>query len=350
MFFTSIIPLYRRCRYEKCLQIGMKPELVDSCKNEDYKIIQNNTERASNRKACHKKNKSNSDAKQENNTPQSISEKEEKDMQKVYDEVCEKVCQEMFESHLEKLLAVDLSLWENVEAKKKLAIPKFYVDLYREVCEKIVLDFLQGFLPQISSQTLKKVTKDSTKSLCGLIVGLEHCYRHKSFLEQASLSYPTATPTMMSVWEELYPKVKTMQAIPHEAFANLTSPWAANAEYEELSKSTNQRLEELIEDDNKVSRLFTFLLFFSPTISLSSEEDLELKRLQSKVSMWLYHHMLYKEGSQNTAVLDRLTRLSGIVKDLNKCGNIYTEKMIPHENEDLAGSLKDLNTIELTGL
>ena len=72
-----------------------------------------------------------------------------------------------------------------------------------------------------------------------------------------------------------------------------------------------------------MSKMLIFFVIFSATnTTLREEENLELKQMQSKLTMIIYNHLLSKQSFDNVSALDRLSKFGHIIERLRRCGEI----------------------------
>ena len=91
----------------------------------------------------------------------------------------------------------------------------------------------------------------------GLLEGLEHCFCHRSLLEQVSFCYQIP-PYNVQYLKENVPHIETLKAIPLDRYESLISPWAKTIEDEEYVFDTYDILDDLIDDDPEVAKMLTF--------------------------------------------------------------------------------------------
>ena len=107
-------------------------------------------------------------------------------------------------------------------------------------------------------------------------------------------------------------------------------------------------LQELIEYDQAMSRMLIFFVIFSPTnTTLREEENLELKQIQSKLTMIIYNHLLSKPSYDNVSGLDRLSKFGHIIEKLRKCGEIIITRILLLPEMDNESDSTELNDIEV---
>ena len=268
-------------------------------------------------------------------------------IQKLY----EKTCEETFMKTEYNTIMFGLDIIQKQSmANQKIVVSSQSEVRYANFISDIGFQFLKLFLPNFQNICINQLNKENQMVIISLLGGLEHCFRNRSLLFQALNSY-LCTPSVLESLKMKFPHAETMKGIPIGEYEMFTSPWANTLEDEEYVKQTYDYLEELIEDDQEVSKMFTFLVFFSPhSDNLSQEASVELKQFQSKLTMVIYNYLMNKPGSDNLRVLDKLTKFVQIIHRLRKCGEILKSSKISPLGLDFELDPQDFNAIELCQL
>ena len=268
-------------------------------------------------------------------------------IQKMYEKTCEETF--MKTEYNSIMFGLDFIQKQSM-ANQKIVVSSQSEVRYANYISEIGFHFLKLFLPNFQEICINQLNKENQMVIISLFGGLEHCFRNRSLLFQALNSY-LCPPTVLESLKMKFPYAETMKGIPIEEYEMFTSPWANTLEDEEYVKQTYDYLEELIEDDQEVSKMLTFLVFFSPlTDNLSQEASVVLKQFQSKLTMVIYNYLMSKPGSDNLRVLDKLTKFVQIIHRLRKCGKILKSRKISPLGLEFELDPLDLNAIELCQL
>ena len=128
---------------------------------------------------------------------------------------------------------MDLYALSRIREGGRAWYPDLYGNLLFQLTESIVKEFLSGWLgpwPLLLANHSNQVTT----TLTGLVIGLEQCFAHRGYYEQALFSYPYITNSMMSLWDKMYQPEEdsALPGITMEDTENLASPWAKHADDE----------------------------------------------------------------------------------------------------------------------
>ena len=333
--------IFRSCRYSKCLVVGMNPYLVGSCKQ----VKQISGSEASSPSS----QMSTPDSVQEKFTGNClVSECTKEILVLKYEEVSDNIILHPQGLYMKKLFRVDQSFYEQARINKRIIeFPSDYEDTLKILLDSIALSFLTHFLPEFSADSLQRIAESSSLTLLGIYPGLESCFVHESILDQFKHSY-LASPAFLDFWRKSFPGIENLKAVPIEAYETFKSPWAPNIEHEEFVEDNFDILVDLVSGDEEVAKLLNLLALFSPVrISLSKEEIFCLKQFQSKISIMIYNHLLNKEVFDNVAALESVSKLAKVVENMNRCGQIFQEGIIHHQEGDV---LEDIEKMDIGAL
>ena len=162
----------------------------------------------------------------------------------------------------------------------------------------------------------------------------------------ACLGFCISNGTIFEEFERTYHL--SPKSHPLAEYTCMKSPWASSIEVEDFVENTYDVLSRLIKGDPELGKMLGLLALFSPVqVALENEQKCSLKQFQSKISMVIYNHILGKETVDNSSAFERITRLVNILKNLNKCGEIFHDGIIYLDVED---EMDDIENIEVSVL
>ena len=263
--------------------------------------------------------------------------------------ILEKTCEDTFmkTEFYDNLSYGLVSIHNQSKNRKKIIITEKFYKLYENYVCEIGSSFLSFFLRKFSENSLRNLMAEMSFKIVGLMEGLEHCFSGVSLLEQVSNSYLCPQSVIEYLKENVF-QFETLKGIDPLAYDAYTSPWANSLADEEYVEQTYHLLKELIEDDQAISKMLIFFVIFSPTnVTLSTEENLELKQIQSKLTMIIYNHLLSKPSYDNVSALDRLSKFGHIIERLRKCGEIIITRSLLLPGLDSESDSTELKDIEV---
>jgi len=345
-----ILLYHRSCRFTKCLQEGMNPLLVDSCKQTKL----NEEKFKADKKKIQSKTSSSNEVSltfhqilSQPLQPHSLSMNSMDNLAKQLESVFDNIVMNPEGEYMKRLFEVDKSMIEQVRSKKKkISLPHFYISSFKSVLESIGVQFLRIFFPQFSLQSLELIASSVSKTLIGLMTGIDKCFQgtHKNMLDQLKSCFP-CSESYLQFWQESEPDLISLEAIHQERYDILTSPWATNIDDEHFVESTNEKLSTFLQRDYEIGKLLFLLASFSPiNVKISHDEMTSIKQYQSMISMMLYTRILAKEETDNASALERLGKVGGILEDLNRCGEIFHEGVI-YVHDDIE-NVHDIEAID----
>ena len=227
-------------------------------------------------------------------------------------------------SHIHPLPQMDLYALSRIREGGRAWYPDLYGNLLFQLTESIVKEFLGGWLgawPLLLANHSNQVTT----TLTGLVIGLEQCFAHRGYYEQALFSYPYITNSMMSLWDNMYQPEEdsALPGITMEDTENLASPWAKHADDEHFVTQSVELVANIVQDDPVTAKLLTLLIFFS-----SDKKDVEdvMAGERDHIRELLLHH-IGRAGFGSKQVTTHLNRvLLSFLYD--KCNFIRAKKQV----------------------
>merc|ERR1711892_274837 len=338
----------RGCRYSKCLDIGMNPYLVGSCKqidvDSDFTVSESSLQKILIPAPKNSAYQVNSSVKALNHQDCS---KEALFLK--YEQVSDIIYLHPEGLYMQKLFQADQAFYEQARVKKKkIEFPTDYVWTLKKVLDSIASPFLETFLPELSNDLLQRIAESSSITLLGLILGLEQCFVNESILDQFQYSC-IVSPAFVDLWRTSFPELKTLKALPLDSYDMLKSPWTPNIEDENFVEDTFEIFVNLVSGDVEVAKLLNLLALFSPVkVVLSTEETFYLKHFQRKISVEMYTHVLARDTCNNIDALERVTGLGKMIEKMNRCGEIFHDSIIYHSKEDILEDIETIDLVELT--
>ena len=265
-----------------------------------------------------------------------------------YEEIADRILLHPQGEYMRKLLEFEKSFIEQARKYyKKIDVSWEYLERIKNIYDSIIEEFIRVCLPNFATDSLQRIVSNTSTTISALSLGLEQCFCNKSVLYQFDCSYHFS-PALLDFWKKTFPDIEQIRAVPMDAYAMMTSPWASSIDYEEFVSETFNLLRELISGDQEVGFLLTLLALFSPVnVHLCKEEMFCMKQFQSKITTMIYNHFLSQESFDNVRALGRVTQLVKIIEKIHKCGEILQEGIIYHDAED---NIEDIETIEIVEL
>lgn len=183
--------------------------------------------------------------------------------------------------------------------------PNQYGLLVFQFYEIIVKEFLGCWLSSWPSFLANHTNQVST-TLYGLVVGLEQCFAHRGFYEQAMFSEPWITHSMERLWDNMSPMENDWPGITMEGTVNFASPWARHIDDEHFVSESLKLLADVVADDPVTAKLLTFLVFFSSNRVYSSTFEGAQELLgseKSRIQEQLLHHLNRQGRSPNQVII-----------------------------------------------
>jgi len=343
----------KKCRHDKCLIMGMRPELVNSKETTKQRKSGDYQKSPVDKNYCTEilAKSIPTSLTQDTQVWTLLSNDELKIyLDKTYEESNECIFEDLPKTFLKELIEMDESIVKQIQAKRKVVLPYSYVKMYvKNVLLKVVPTFLKMILRNTPNESISYLASDITMSYIGLVSGLENCFRHGTLYEQAINSYPSPK-SLLKMRYKLVSQMKVTPAIPLESYEMQTSPWTESVEDEQFVAETHKQVEDLIKDDTTVSRLFTYLVLCSSTDKQSPNEGEELIQIQKKISSILYNHMIKIPGYNEETARTRLSEFVNLVDRLHFCGPIYQSKLLINLTIDSSDDVQDLSKIYVTDI
>ena len=107
-----------------------------------------------------------------------------------YEEIFDRVLLNPEGEYMRKLFEVDKSVLEQARNKEKMVFPCDYIATYKTISDSIGIQFLRMFLPNCSTNSLQKISSSTSKTLLGLMAGLNQCFCNGSMLDQIENFFP----------------------------------------------------------------------------------------------------------------------------------------------------------------
>ena len=261
--------------------------------------------------------------------------------QNKYFDACNKIYHEHYQKETSGLLEVFKTWLEQKKNPEKIIIVPNCLSLYFDSLKKIIETFLLDFCLGFSDKTLSEVSLNCAMTFLGLIGGLEYCFSHRSFLEQAVFSFPT-TPANLEKWFEYDSEIESMRAVQNEIFDDKDKPIFESESDEIYVRGIYMKLANFINDDAILARLLTLLIFFSPFSRAGPTEKAEIKKYQKVLTIHIYSHLMEGSISDNATVTKKLADMTGLIPELHKCGKSFVEKMIQTDVEDFVENIDNI--------
>ena len=318
--------LFRSCRYQKCISVGMNPLLVDSCKNSKttHDVDVEDTLKSSTSITPKVELE---DLAKEPLISYFHDEALKKDkLLKAYEETYKEVMLDPNGIYIKSQIFLEEEMFSQMIQKR----PKLKMDaLYYENLKRIVYQIVKKFLSKhigtsLNKDKLQLISEKSYMAMFSLFQALENCFKHKNVLEQFYHSYhfPQA---VLDFFKAKFPYTEHLLPYRSEDFEIMTAPVTPNQEDDFFLGSTYRKIFEMIEGDTELGRIYAMLVMFSPSgVILTNEESIILKQFQSQVSIIMFNHILSKDKETIVTASKKSSDLVSIVKDLYRCGYILT--------------------------
>jgi len=298
----------KKCRYEKCLSIGMLPHLVDSWKrNKDDETTSSS----------------------EMNSPYTdvaIVRYEPFNETLIKDTLSDQFQAVYTNSSISKdLYSLDSYMYQQILEKKEdvIVVPENMLKIVKTFFEFRIRNLYQKIFPAFSSEKITLLADNVAYTIIAL--------QNKGCLEQFKSSYMLYNSSSWDFYQKLHPQITRIKTINLMEMDCFRSPYANQFEDEELLNTSFSQLKNLMNGDAEQAGLFCLLALFSPvSLTLSKEETHQLKNFQKKSSFLLYEYIMSKENSDNQSTLEKMSSLVNLLSYLNKIGYVLCNELIQH--------------------
>lgn len=203
----------------------------------------------------------------------------------------------------------------------------------------VMTEFFRIFMPRAPEATLAKLAKSLRASFSGLLLCLGYCFFHLSSLEH--IKQILLCPSSLS------------RSIPNEEDGEeaklewcMRSPWAETMEEEMEVEAVMAKMAEVVQGDQAIAKLITFLALFSPAETELEKEELEIMKLyQGQISMLIHHYLLNTREYNNLRATEELSTIVRVVNNLDKVGSY---NILAYD--DLTQKSVDINSVEIEPL
>jgi len=357
----------KKCRFEKCLSVGLLPFLV-------------NTNNRKNMKASKKINSSNSEQEiqvlrsdSQNSTPaikilfcpglmatESIILKPKdllSDNGLIFGKIGKLFEEIYFNENMDENLAIYCSRVESMnesciqqirQKNESIFLPSDAMEVSSKVLLYFTRAFLSIFLPQTDPMLLEEIVENININIIGLSCAIDGCFQFENLLDQwVSEFFPANSEKIRKYYRSLYPGIESLEPVCLEMFDTVKSPYAKCKSDEDFVDSTRQRLRDLVMSDHHFGKLIYLLALFSPVkLKIPEKENRLLLEYQQKISIMIYSHLMGRNGANNLTSASRMASVVSMMEDFNKVGTIFHSGLIvcPHD-----GAM-DLDCIEIESL
>eukprot|EP00092_Neocalanus_flemingeri_P034634 GFUD01037675.1.p1 GENE.GFUD01037675.1~~GFUD01037675.1.p1 ORF type:complete len:484 (-),score=111.17 GFUD01037675.1:15-1466(-) len=153
--------------------------------------------------------------------------------------------------------------------------------------------------------------------------------------------------TFKKIYETIFPNNRyAVKSVDPLSF-HLTSPWALRYEDEVFFSSTLESVGTIVKDDVQLGALYSTLILATPGAKLadSTKNDPTLQRVQGELSLLLFRYLKNKYGDSLVAS-ETTNDLLKLLGDLHICRDIIMFKRLPFSTKELSEASVD--EIELT--
>jgi len=203
----------------------------------------------------------------------------------------------------------------------------------------VMTEFFRIFMPTASEANLAKLARSLRASFSGLLLCLGYCFFH--------------LPSLVQIKQILLCPSSLSRSIPDEGYAEeaklewcMRSPWAETVDEEMEAEALMTKMAEVVQGDQAMAKLITFLVLFSPAETELDKEELDIMKLyQGQISMLIHHYLLNTREYNNMRATEELSMIVRIVNNLDKFGsnNIFAY-------DDLTPKSVDINSVEIDPL
>jgi len=356
----------KKCRFDKCLSVGLLPYLVNTANRKNIKAQQkmksSNSEQEVQVLRSESENSTstlkilfNSGVNQNENVrlrPEDLFEnglillKVGRVMEDIF-----------FNQNMDENLALYCKLVESMDEsciqqlrhkEKSITMPSNAMDISSKVLFYFTRTFLSIFFPHTDDMILQEISENVILNIIGLGVAMDGCYQYDNLLEQWEKDFFLInSEKMRNYYRCTYPDVDALEPIHLEMFDMAKSPYAKSKNDEDFVDSTRQKLRDLLKSDEHLGRLVYLLALFSPVkLQIPEKENRLLLDYQQKISIMIYSHLMGRVGANNVASLNRMANVVSMMEDFKKVGKIFQSGLI-NCSQDAA---VELDCIEIESL
>lgn len=333
----------KKCRYDKCLLVGLLPYLVNSTNR--------NLVNAANSKVKGKKKETTYPVRRLENQDSAsvINLNIEKPYQLELDDssfkkyslniLMQSITNVFFNDFLEQLMEIEEALISQIREKRPIIkVQTNIIDVSNNFFISSMNEANKTFFPNFSKKDLEALSESATRTLNGFALCITDYFPATNLFQQTKNCAPLYSDKIMSTYKERFPDMESLKPVPYENYDLWVSPYAKCHEDETFMENTIRKFQEYLCQDDVLCELILLLAIFSPVNVDLREDQLKLiKHYQQKVSIMIYSHLMARRNHDNLTSLDTVTKIVTCIADLNKMGFIMQYGLLKNshgENEE----------------
>jgi len=314
----------KKCRYEKCLSVGLLPYLVNST-NRKVKEQKKNISNPVNRLEA-----STSVIKMNPEKPHHLELDDSTFKKYSWKVLIKSISDVFFSSYLEQLMEVEGAAISQIREKRPvIKIQTNAVDVSNKFFISAMNVANKTFFPDFSSQDLQAMSVSATWTLTGFALCIMDYFPATNLWQQTKNCSILYSDEIMSTYKERFPDMDSLEPVPYENYDLWMTPYAKSYEDEIFIENTMKNFQQCLCHDEVLLELILLLAIFSPVNVDLSEEQLRLvKHYQQKVSMMIYSHLMARRNYDNLTSLETMTKIVASIADLNRMGFIMQHGLL----------------------
>jgi len=337
----------KKCRYDKCLSVGLLPYLVNTPnrkargikKPEKQKLVAypvNQLEEI----------KSNLKIKMNPTKQYQLELDDPLFKQNSFQILMQSISEVFFSSYLEQFMEIDGAIISQARGNRPvITIKPKAIDVGYNFLVTVMYMANKTFFPSFSNEELQSLSKSATRTM----LGFSHCildyFPAANLLEQRQKCTRIFPDKVLSLYKERFPDVESLDPVPFENFDIGITPYAKSYDDEKFIENTIDKFKQILCHDEELCELFLLLAIFSPVnVDLCVEGLRLVSHYQQKVSIMIYSHFMSRRNYDNVMSLDTMARIAACIGDLNRIGFILQHGLLKNdENEEII----DVDSIEV---
>jgi len=341
----------KKCRYDKCLSVGLLPYLVNSTNRRAKGLKKLEPKKETIFPVSRLENSTSvisSVIKVNPEKPHKLELDDSTFKQFSLQILMQSISDVFYSSFLEQMMEIDGAVISQIRGKRPvITISSDAIDVGYDFLVSSMIMANKTFFPSFSNEALHSLSESTSRTLCGFTMCTMDYFPAENLLEQWKQCSRIFPDKVVSAYKERFPDMESLEPVPSENFDVCMTPYAKCYEDEKFIEATIEKIRTFLCHDAVLCELILLLAVFSPVnVDLSVEELSLVKHYQQKVSIMIYLHLMTRRNLDNFTSLDTMTRIAGCIADLNRMGFIMQHGLLKKSHDENEESI-NIDSIDI---